>query len=234
MNTKKVCLITGANGLLGRGLTKSFHEHGYELILVDLDFSNQEPLSHSVFRICDVRDEDQLRDLFFDVRRLDVLINNAMITDPYNPHLEEMTLAQWNEVIDTNLTGQFLVTKHALPFLKERHGSIINISSLRAIMAEPFNEAFSASKGAILSFTNALSITYAKQVRVNCISPGLIYAPEDHKIFKNNKELNLIGRAGIPEDVSSLALFLASESAGFITGQNFVVDGGISRKLISK
>lgn len=233
MNSKKVCLITGENGLLGRGLTKSFHEHGYELILVDLDFSNVEPLPHCVYRTCDIRDEDQLRDLFFDVRRLDVLINNAMITNPYNPHLEEMSLEEWNEVIDTNLTGQFLVTKHALPFLKEHHGSIINISSVRAVMAEPFNEAFSASKGAILSFTNALSITYAKQVRVNCISPGLIYSPEDHKLF-HTKELNPVGRAGIPEDVSSLALFLASESAGFITGQNFVVDGGMSRKMISR
>ncbi len=233
MKSKKVCLITGGNGLLGRGLTKSFHEHGYELILVDLDFSNQEPLPNCIYRVCDVRDEDQLRDLFFDIRRLDVLINNAMITNPYNPHLEEMTLSEWNEIIDTNLTGQFLVTKHALPFLKEHHGSIINISSVRAIMAEPLNEAFSASKGAILSFTNALSITYAKQVRVNCISPGLIYSPDDHKLF-HGKEAHPVGRAGIPEDVSALALFLASDSAGFITGQNFVVDGGISRKMIAR
>lgn len=231
MKSQKVCLITGANGLIGKGLQKSFHDHGYELILVDVDFSQQEPMPHCEYHTCDITDQDEVRDLFFDIRRVDVLINNAAISTPTNPPLEDMDLEQWNKVIETNLTGHFLMTKYALPFLKETKGAIINISSTRALMAEPFNEAYAACKGGILSFTTALSISYAQQVRANAISPGWIDSPEKEHTQKE-KQQHPVGRVGRPEDVSSLALFLASDSAGFITGQNFVVDGGMTKKMI--
>lgn len=233
MRSEKTCLITGANGLIGRGLEKSFHEHGYELILVDLNFIDQEPTPHCRHFSCDITNENEVRDLFFEIPRLDVLINNAAIANPFNPPLEEMSLAEWNKLIEANLTGHFLMTKYALPYLKQTKGSIINIASTRALMAEPFNEAYSACKGGMLSFTTALSITYAQQVRVNAISPGWIDSPKAHH-SQAEKHQHPVGRIGVPEDISTLALYLASESAGFISGQNFVVDGGISKKMIYK
>lgn len=233
MRSERTCLITGANGLIGRGLEKTFHEHGYELVLVDLDFLDPEPTAHSRQFTCDITNENEVQDLFFEIPRVDVLINNAAISNPFNPPLEEMSLAEWNKLIESNLTGHFLMTKYAIPFLKQTKGSIINIASTRAFMSEPYNEAYSACKGGMLSFTTALSISYAHQIRVNAISPGWIDSPKTHHSLAE-KNQHPAGRIGIPEDISSLALFLASESAGFISGQNFVVDGGMSKKMIYK
>jgi NAD(P)-dependent dehydrogenase (short-subunit alcohol dehydrogenase family) len=136
--------------------------------------------------------------------------------------------------------GAFLCAKHALPYLKEQKGVIINIASTRSLMSEPNTEAYSASKGGIVALTHAMAASLGPDIRVNCISPGWIDVSEWRKRSLRHKgELtaadhaqHLAGRVGVPSDVAELALFLASPEASFITAANFIVDGGMTRKMI--
>ena len=169
--------------------------------------------------------------------RLDALVNNAGIgiTKP----VTELSLAEWQQVIGTNLTGAFLCSKHAAPFLKEKGGAIVNIASTRALMSEANTEAYAASKGGLLALTHALAVSLGPAVRVNAVSPGWIEvrdwqkgeqeAPEHSE---EDKAQHPVGRVGRPEDVAALVHFLLGEESGFITGQNFVVDGGMTKKMI--
>ena len=134
----------------------------------------------------------------------------------------------------------FLFAKQALAHLQAAQGSIVNIASTRALMSEANTEAYSASKGAIVALTHALAVSLGPKVRVNCISPGWIetsewrrssvrHAPELREIDHSQHPA---GRVGIPEDIASMVSFLISSENGFITGQNFVIDGGMTRKMI--
>jgi NAD(P)-dependent dehydrogenase (short-subunit alcohol dehydrogenase family) len=170
--------------------------------------------------------------------RLDVLINNAAIS--INKPVSKLSLNEWNRVIAVNLTGTFLCAKYAAPHLKKEHGVILNIASTRAFMSEPDTEAYSASKGGIIALTHALAVSLGPEVRVNCISPGWIEVREWRKKSQRNKpDLSALdhsqhpaGRVGEPEDIASLAEFLISDEAGFISGANFIADGGMTRKMI--
>nr|WP_306307841.1 SDR family oxidoreductase [Thermosipho globiformans] len=165
-------------------------------------------------------------------KRLDVIINNAAISNFKN--FLEITLEEWEKVIKVNLTGYFLITKYGVPLKLKTSGkgSIINIASTRAIMSEKDNEAYSASKAGILGLTHALANSLGPNIRVNTISPGWILH-KDEQISQEEHMQHLVGRAGTPNDILELALFLADEKkAGFITGQNIVIDGGITKKMI--
>jgi len=149
-------------------------------------------------------------------------------------------LDEWNRVIGTNLTGAFLCAKHTAPFLKNSNGSIVNISSTRAFQSEPNTEAYSASKGGILALTHALAMSLAPEIRVNCISPGWIDVSGIKKKTKANQiELSEVdhqqhpaGRVGKPADITNMVLFLLNPENDFITGQNFIIDGGMTKKMI--
>lgn len=166
------------------------------------------------------------------------LVNNAAISK--NKPIAELTLAEWNEVIGTNLTGAFLCSKYALPYLKERKGCIINMASTRAFQSEPDTEAYSASKGGIFAFTHALAMSAAPHVRVNCISPGWIdvsgvkkaSVAQQYDLTQSDHDQHPAGRVGNAEDIARTILFLLDERNDFITGQNFVIDGGMTRKMI--
>ena len=170
--------------------------------------------------------------------KINYLINNAGIG--INKHISELTLEEWNRVLGVNLTGAFLCSKYAYPYLKKEKGVIINIASTRAFMSEPNTEAYSASKGGIYALTHALAISLGPDIRVNCISPGWIEVSEwKKKSLRKPAELTELdhkqhpaGRVGRPEDIASLVLYLISDDAGFITGANFIVDGGMTRKMI--
>jgi NAD(P)-dependent dehydrogenase (short-subunit alcohol dehydrogenase family) len=138
-------------------------------------------------------------------------------------------LQAWNRRIAVNLTGVFLMTKHCTPHLRRAKGSIVNIGSTRALQSEPNTEAYTASKGGVVALTHALAMSLGPQVRVNCISPGWI---AKRKLRKKDHAQHPVGRAGRPEDIGEMVAFLISDAAGFITGQNFVVDGGMTRKMI--
>jgi NAD(P)-dependent dehydrogenase (short-subunit alcohol dehydrogenase family) len=143
-------------------------------------------------------------------------------------------------MIRANLTGSFLMAKHAVPHLRAGRGAIVNIASTRALQSEPDTEAYSASKGGLVALTHALAVSLGPDIRVNCVSPGWIDTSGWKKRSRRGQEAlrpedhaqHPAGRVGTPEDVAAMVLYLVSDAAGFVTGQNFVVDGGMTRKMI--
>ncbi|WP_430973832.1 SDR family oxidoreductase [Sunxiuqinia rutila] len=166
------------------------------------------------------------------------LMNNAVIHR--NGPIADLSLEEWNRALAVNLTGPFLCAKYAAPALQKAKGTIINICSTRALQSEANTEAYSASKGGLLSLTHALAMSLSPDVRVNAISSGWV----DVSGIKKKSELkpetlspgdhlqHPAGRVGRPEDIARMVLFLLNPENDFITGQNFVVDGGMTRKMI--
>jgi NAD(P)-dependent dehydrogenase (short-subunit alcohol dehydrogenase family) len=171
--------------------------------------------------------------------RLDALVNNAGIANGYNTPLEKLPLAEWDRKIAVNLTGPLLCAKHATPYLRRSPtgGVIVNISSTRALQAEPNGEAYNASKAGLLGLTRSLAISLGPKIRVNAICPGWIdMRPETVLLKAAKKEKHAqhpVGRVGRPADIAELTLFLIEGNrSGFITGQTFVCDGGMTVKMI--
>jgi NAD(P)-dependent dehydrogenase (short-subunit alcohol dehydrogenase family) len=162
--------------------------------------------------------------------QLDALINNAGISIIGKFNVEELSLEEWNRVLGINLTGYFLMAKHAAPFLRKAKGAIVNIASTRAIQSERNSEAYAASKGGIVALTHALAVSLGPDVRVNCISPGWIETRTEVRHSDADRLQHPAGRVGVPQDIAGLADYLIS--AGFVTGQNVVIDGGMTTKMI--
>lgn len=166
------------------------------------------------------------------------LINNAAIL--IDKPITDLSLDEWNRVIATNLTGAFLCSKYAVSELKKSKGRIINISSTRALQSEPNTEAYSTSKGGILALTHSLAISLGPEIKVNSISPGWIDVStvkkqskiEAANLSKADHSQHPAGRVGKAKDISNMVLFLLQAENDFITGQNFVIDGGITKKMI--
>jgi NAD(P)-dependent dehydrogenase (short-subunit alcohol dehydrogenase family) len=169
--------------------------------------------------------------------RLDALVNNAGLSDPESGPVEKLSLAAWNRWLAVNLTGAFLMSKHSLSLLRQSGGAIVNIASTRAVQSEPNTEPYAASKGGLVALTHALAVSTGPTVRVNCISPGWIDTrPAEQQRNQPMREIDQtqhpVGRVGQPADVAALTSFLLSVEAGFITGQNWIIDGGMVRKMI--
>ncbi|MEA4950560.1 MAG: SDR family oxidoreductase, partial [Petrimonas sp.] len=166
------------------------------------------------------------------------LVNNA-VYEVFKP-MSELTLEEWNRAIGTNLTGAFLCAKFSAPHLIESHGSMVNMCSTRAFQSEPDTESYSASKGGIYSLTHALAMSLAPNVRVNSISPGWIDVSAVKKkakarqveLSESDHAQHPAGRVGNAFDIAQMVMFLLDSANGFITGQNFVIDGGMTKKMI--
>lgn len=235
----KVALITGGARNIGKSLAIGFLNNGYKVAVIDhnKELLDKLPENGNLLKFFgDVSNEkDVIKFIEYiekNFKRLDVIINNAAISNFKN--FLEITLEEWEKVIKVNLTGYFLITKYGVPLILKTSGkgSIINIASTRAIMSEKGNEAYSASKAGIIGLTHALANSLGPNIRVNAISPGWILH-EGEQISQEEHMQHLVGRAGTPNDILELALFLADEKkAGFITGQNIVIDGGMTKKMI--
>lgn len=173
--------------------------------------------------------------------RLDLVVNNAGIAGPFNGPIEQLALADWQRVIDVNLTGFFLVAKHTVPLLRSGgpNAAIVNMASSRAYQSEPETEAYAASKGGIEALTHALAMSLGPAIRVNAVAPGWIDvrgeqagADEPAPLRAVDHDQHPAGRVGRGEDIAGVVAFLASADAAFITGQTLIADGGMTRKMI--
>ncbi len=244
---KKAAVITGGAQGIGKGIALELLKKGYGVVLAEIDSEagkeTEKELKDfgSVFFIeTDIRSEPSviftINETINKFGNIYLLINNAAIFE--SKPMEALTLHEWNNIISTNLTGAFLCSKYAASHLAINNGSIINISSTRALMSEPDTEAYSASKGGLVSLTHALAISLAPKVKVNCISPGWIEVRDWKKVknrivpehSKHDKAQQPLQRIGTPYDIASMVLYL-TENNLFITGQNFIIDGGAVKKM---
>ncbi len=234
-------LITGASKGIGRAVAIEFAKNKYNIIgCAKSDFDGLEETKHFVINegvdcytsLCDVTKEETVRDfIFYSTKKLgqiDILINNAGIA--YIGLLQDMSITDWHNILDTNLTSTFLMSKYIIPgMLKKQSGHIINISSVWGNSGASTEVAYSASKGGLNSFTKALAKELApSNILVNAISPGFIDT-DMNKVFEKD-ELDTIfeeiplGRAGQPSEVANLVYKIATSN--YITGQIITVDGG--------
>jgi NAD(P)-dependent dehydrogenase (short-subunit alcohol dehydrogenase family) len=245
----KVVLVTGGAQGIGRAIVKRLLDEGGRVGIVDADraagLDAAREYGEQVTFVCaDVASERDVRRAVASCarwgKRIDGLVNNAAIAAPSTGPIEGLSLARWRKLLDVNLTGTFLVVKHAVPHLRAVRGAIVNLSSTRALQSEPHTEAYAASKGAIGALTHALAVSLGPEIRVNCIAPGWIatdaYAPRaqrrEPRLRRSDHAQHPAGRVGQPEDVASLCAWLLSAEAAFMTGQSLVVDGGMTRKMI--
>lgn len=248
----KVALITGGGQGIGKAIAQDFLQEGAKVLLADWDeeaglesareFSSRFGKERVVFFKCNIAKEPEVMQLVDEaVRRwkaVDIVVNNAGLSEFKN--ILEISVAEFDRVLNVNLRGAFLLSKYAAPYLIDSNGCILNIASTRALMSEPDSEAYAASKGGLLAMTRALAVSLGPQVRVNAISPGWIEV-RDWKKSSQKKQVehsetdrkqHPAGRVGVPEDVAKAAVYLCSDEAGFITGQNLVVGGGMTVKMI--
>ena len=228
---KKKAIITGSSGLIGSELVREFLQNGYEVIGFDLKSNPDLKHPDYTFIKCDLSKEAQVKAAFKKIKSLDVLINNAAKANPESGEFQDLSLKDWETNIGINLTSFFLMIRASLPLLKKSQGSIINMSSTRHKMSEPHTELYTVAKGGVDALTRGLAVSLSGQVRLNSISPGWIADPKEKRKPSDHKQ-HPAGRVGRPADIAGMAIYLASEAAGFITGQDFVVDGGMTAKMI--
>lgn len=242
--TDRVVLVTGGAQNIGLAIAKAFQTEGATVLVADLHPPDDYSL---IYQHANVAEEDSVVRLMARITesfgRLDVLVNNAGIS--VEVPIKDMTVEQWDRVMAVNVRSVFLMTKHAFPLMSNRVSrkpAIVNISSIEGLGANPQHGVYGASKGAVASFTHNTALEYGPYgIRCNAIAPGWINTPFNEqflaqypdldKVDAEIKALHPVGRLGLPEDIANTAVYLASEKASFITGQEIVVAGGRMAKL---
>lgn len=237
----QVVIVTGASQGIGRGIAEAYIAKGAQVVLADvnekLGKEISEQLVGSLFIKTDVRKESDIKKLMKETvkqfGRIDIVINNAGKSEFKN--LFELSLDEWDDVINTNLRSVFLCSREAAVYMRKQEsgGSIVNIASTRATMSEPNSEAYAASKGGIVAITHALATSLAEhRITVNAISPGWIETTAYNDLRDIDHEQHLSKRVGKPSDIAKACLYLTDPQNDFVTGINLVVDGGMTRKMI--
>ena len=239
LENKKV-LLTGASGGIGKALSQKFINSGANLIFTSSKNDKLDELRnlygdvHSYY-LLDLSKKENLMDNINNIRKnnkdIDIIINNAGITK--DNLLLRMSVEQWQEVIDTNLSSSFYIIKNILPdMVKNRKGKILGITSVVALTGNPGQSNYTASKGGMIAMYKSLAIEIAQRnINVNLIAPGFIESPMTNELNDDQKKIIMnkipMKRFGLPEDVANMALFLTSDHSSYITGQTFHVNGGM-------
>lgn len=242
---QKVVVVTGAANGIGRGLASAYAEKGAKVVLADLDSEAGNMAALEIrnqgadvqFVKTDVKSEKDISHLFETTKNtygaIDIVINNAgksVFKSPY-----ELTIEEWDDIINTNLRSVFLCSREAAKYMRENEegGSIVNIASTRALMSEPNSEAYAATKGGITAITHALAASFSNdRITVNAISPGWIHTGDESELTEQDHEQHLSKRVGKPSDIARACFYLTDPKNDFVTGINLVVDGGMTRKMI--
>ena len=219
----KVAVITGGAHGIGKAIAEAFAREGAVVHIMDT-----RPGSWFVGDVSDQKDLERFAAyVAAQSGRVDCLVNNV---PPLMKGIDECSYADFTRALAVGVTAPFYLTKLLMPYFAPG-ASVINISSSRDRMSQPQTESYSAAKGGIASLTHALAVSLAGKARVNSISPGWIDTAESG-ITGPDALQQPVGRVGKPEDIAEMALFLCSEKAGFITGENICIDGGMTRLMI--
>lgn len=249
---RKVAAVTGGAQGIGRAISLAFAQAGYDVAAADIDKEAGLELIRDIrqlgrqgmFLCVDVSAEEEVQRWFRVIAeefgRVDALVNNAGISR--GGSMLELPVSDFDRVLAVNLRGPFLCSRQAAALMKRQGGgSIVHIASTRALMSEADTEAYSASKGGLLALTHAMAVSLGSYgIRVNAISPGWIETRDWQKASRRTEPMHSerdrlqhpVGRVGRPEDIAAACLYLCGEKAGFITGQNLVIDGGMTVKMI--
>ena len=236
-NGAKVAIVTGAGHGIGRACAVELSRQGWACVCADVDVARAEEaaaLAGGRAVACDVSKEEDVKRLIGETTivfgRIDAIVSNAGIMD--RKPLSETTLEDWNKVIATNLTAAFLLAKFGEMQLRLSKGAMALIASTRAHMSEADTFAYSASKGGLVAPTHSLAVTLGPDVRVNCISPGWINVDANAKFSAEDHAQHPAGRVGTTSDIAAAVAFVLSDAAGFMTGAELIIDGGMTRKMI--
>ncbi len=228
----KVCIITGGSGGIGKDICEKFLSEGAKVINLDIAHPKSYPNINYEYISCDLKESGEINKVILQItekyKKVDFLINNAC----YNNRgiISNCDAKSFNEVLQVGVTAPYLLTQgFANIFSKE--GSVVNIASTRGMMSQADTESYSAAKGGIIALTHALSVSLSGRIRVNAISPGWIDT-SNSLLDREDHLQHPVGRVGVPNDISQMVMFLCSEASGFITGQNYVIDGGMSKNMI--
>lgn len=223
MFQNKVAVITGGAGGIGKAIADAFRQEGALVCVIDV--------ANNDYFVGDVADKSTLErftvKVIADYGRVDYLMNNA---PPAMRGISDCSYEQFQQALQAGVTAPFYLTKLFLPYFT-KGAAIVNLSSTRDSMSQPETESYTAAKGGIAALTHALAISLAGKVRVNSISPGWIDTT-DGAFSGSDAGQHPVKRVGVPKDIAHMALYLCSDKAGFVTGQNFVVDGGMTRQMV--
>lgn len=236
-------LVTGGASGIGEATCRAFRNAGASLIIADMDKTRADALAQELGQsrvlAIDITNEEAVREAFSTISALDVLVNNAGVS--LVGSVEETGLEDFQRVMRVNVGGVFLITKYALPLLKSAPhppGKIVNIGSVAGLIGVKRRYAYCATKGAVIAMTRQLAVDYPKEIRANCICPGTVETPfvegylkkyhagEEEKTRAELHQRQPVGRMGTPQEIATLALFLASAASDFMNGSVIPIDGG--------
>jgi NAD(P)-dependent dehydrogenase (short-subunit alcohol dehydrogenase family) len=238
----KVVVITGAGNGIGQAVAIGYAQKGAKVVVAEVDAEagarTAEQITQAggeaIFVKTDVREPNDIVDLFAATVKkygnVDIVINNAGVSRWKSPL--ELTVSEWDDVINTNLRSVFLCTREVAKYM-EKGGAVVNMASTRATMSEANSESYAATKGGIVSLTHALAVSLGdKGIRVNAISPGWIETKDYETLRESDHSQHPVNRVGRPEDIVRGCFYLTDPENDFMTGQNIVIDGGMTIKMI--